>query len=485
MEVQQLDDYFGYTEKGSTLDAELRAGLTTFLTMAYILIVNPSMLSNFGATGIPFDDALFATAVAAFVGCVVMGLWANLPFALAPGMGLNAYFTFAVVLGMGIPWDVALAAVFVEGIIFLIISLPQIGWRTEMINSIPTDLKIATGAGIGMFLAIIGLREMGWVVDNGATLVDLGATESFGLDHGALISMVCLILTVILMARGIKGAIIIGIAVASVWGWATSAYDPYNDFAAGGAGWAAVNADWPSTAFGFVGMPTETLGAATSALGDVGAADGTTVGAFLMVMITFLFVDIFDTAGTLYSVGRQAGYVDENDELHNSDEAFMSDAAATIVGAVCGTSTTTTYIESVAGVEEGGKTGMVAVTVGVLMLSGLFFSDLFQAIPTFAAALALVVIGAMMMRQAADIDWSDNEMAVPAFLTMVIMPFTYSIADGIAWGVISYCAIKVGMQKWDELNPVMWALFILMAMFYLGPGEMNTFDWIFDAAGLN
>jgi len=485
MEVQQLDDYFGYTEKGSSLDAELRAGLTTFLTMAYILIVNPSMLSNFGATGIPFDDALFATAVAAFVGCVVMGLWANLPFALAPGMGLNAYFTFAVVLGMGIPWDVALAAVFVEGIIFLIISLPQIGWRTEMINSIPTDLKIATGAGIGMFLAIIGLREMGWVVDNGATLVDLGATESFGIDHGALIAMVCLILTVILMARGIKGAIIIGIAVASVWGWATSAYDPYNDFASGGAGWAAVNADWPSAAFGFVGMPTETLGAATSALGDVGAADGTTVGAFLMVMITFLFVDIFDTAGTLYSVGRQAGYVDENDELLNSDEAFMSDAAATIVGAICGTSTTTTYIESVAGVEEGGKTGLVAVTVGVLMLSGLFFSDLFQAIPTFAAALALVVIGAMMMRQAADIDWSDNEMAVPAFLTMVIMPFTYSIADGIAWGVISYCAIKVGMQKWDELNPVMWALFILMTMFYLGPGDMNTFDWIFDAAGLN
>ena len=485
MEVQQLDDYFGYTEKGSSLDAELRAGLTTVLTMAYILLVNPSMLSNFGATGIPFDDALFATAVAAFVGCVVMGLWANLPFALAPGMGLNAYFTFAVVLGMGIPWDVALAAVFVEGIIFLIISLPQIGWRTEMINSIPTDLKIATGAGIGMFLAIIGLREMGWVVDNGATLVDLGATESFGLDHGALIAMVCLILTVILMARGIKGAIIIGIAVASVWGWATSAYDPYNDFASGGAGWAAVNADWPSAAFGFVGMPTETLGAATSALGDVGAADGTTVGAFLMVMITFLFVDIFDTAGTLYSVGRQAGYVDENDELLNSDEAFMSDAAATIVGAICGTSTTTTYIESVAGVEEGGKTGLVAVTVGVLMLSGLFFSDLFQAIPTFAAALALVVIGAMMMRQAADIDWSDNEMAVPAFLTMVIMPFTYSIADGIAWGVISYCAIKVGMQKWDELNPVMWALFILMTMFYLGPGDMNTFDWIFDAAGLN
>ena len=485
MEVQQLDDYFGYTEKGSSLDAELRAGLTTFLTMAYILIVNPSMLANFGATGIPFDDALFATAIAAFVGCVVMGLWANLPFALAPGMGLNAYFTFAVVGGMGVAWDVALAAVFVEGIIFLIISLPQIGWRTQMINSIPTDLKIATGAGIGMFLAIIGLREMGWIRDEPATLVDLADTSAFGYDHGALIAMVCLILTVVLMARQVKGAIIIGIAVASVWGWAVNAYDPYNDFAAGGAGWASVNAEWPSAAIGFIGLPEETLFAAIGALGDVGSTDGTTVGAFLMVMITFLFVDIFDTAGTLYSVGRQAGYVDENDELHNSDEAFMSDAAATIVGAVCGTSTTTTYIESVAGVEEGGKTGLTAVVVGVLMLSGLFFSDLFQAIPTFAAALALVVIGAMMMRQAADINWGDQEMAVPAFLTMVMMPFTYSIADGIAWGVISYCAIKIGMQKWDQLNPVMWALFVLMIMFYIGPGNTNTFDWIFELAGLS
>ena len=232
-------------------------------------------------------------------------------------------------------------------------------------------------------------------------------------------------------------------------------------------------------------MPEETMMAALSALGDVGATDGTTVGMFLMVMITFLFVDIFDTAGTLYSVGRQAGYVDENDVLMNSDEAFASDAAATIVGAMLGTSTTTTYIESVAGVEEGGKTGLVAVTVGVLMLTGLFFENLFQNIPTFAAAMALVIIGAMMMRQAADIDWGDAEMALPAFLTMVLMPFTYSIADGIAWGVISYCAIKIGMQKWDELNNVMWALFVFMIMFYLGPGDQNTFDWLFETAGLN
>ncbi len=488
--MSALDEQFGVTAAGSTVEGEIRAGVTTFLTMAYILVVNPSMLSNFGATGIPFGDALFATAVAAFVGCIVMGLWANLPFALAPGMGLNAYFTFAVVLGMGIPWDVALAAVFVEGLLFLAMSMPQIpvigGWRSDMINSIPTDLKIATGAGIGMFLAIIGLREMGWIMDDGATLVNIADTEVMSYDHGAFIAMVCLILTAVLMARGQKGAIIIGIGVASIWGWATEAYDPYNDFMAGGAGWQNVYATWPDlTAIGFVGMPEETMGAALGALGDVGAAGGTTVGMFLMVMITFLFVDIFDTAGTLYSVGRQAGYVDENDVLMNSDEAFASDAAATIVGAMLGTSTTTTYIESVAGVEEGGKTGLVAVTVGVLMLTGLFFENLFQNIPTFAAAMALVIIGAMMMRQAADIDWGDAEMALPAFLTMVMMPFTYSIADGIAWGVISYCAIKIGMGKMDQLNNVMWALFVFMVCFYWGIGDGNMFDWVFDLVGLN
>ncbi len=476
--MEALDQQFGVTEAGTTVNAEIRAGVTTFLTMAYILLVNPAMLS---IAGIPFDDALFATAIAAFVGCTIMGLYANLPFALAPGMGLNAYFTFAVVLGMGISWQVALAAVLVEGILFLLMSMPAIpvigGWRTIMINSIPTDLKIATGAGIGMFLAIIGLREMGWIRDDGATLVNLGVTESFTYEHGALISMVCLIAIAVMMARNIPGAIIIGIGIASVWGWAVGAYDPYNDYMAGGAGFGSAYAEWPSAAFGFVGLPEESLMAATGALGDISGGAGW--GDFLLVMITFLFVDIFDTAGTLYSVGRQAGYVDENDELMNSDEAFVSDAAASIVGALCGTSTTTTYIESAAGVEEGGKTGLVAVTVGVLMLTGLFFSDLFQAVPTFAAACALVIIGALMMRQAADINWADKEMALPAFLTICLMPFTYSIADGIAWGIISYVAIKLGMGKMDELNPVMWTLFALMAMFYLGPGDESTFQYIF------
>ena len=475
---QNIATYFKFEERGATLNGELRAGLTTFLTMAYILLVNPAMLS---VSGIPFDDALFATAIAAFVGCVVMGLWANLPFALAPGMGLNAYFTFAVVLGMGIDWRIALAAVFVEGIIFLIISIPQIGWRTKMINAIPKDLKIATGAGIGMFLAIIGLREMGWIQDDGATLVNLATTEGFGYDHGALISMVALLAIAVMMAKGVKGAIIYGILGASVYGWAVGAYDPYNDFAAGGAGWGSSTAEWPTEIFGFVGLPDETLGAAFGAFGDI----SDNLADFMLVMIAFLFVDIFDTAGTLYSVGRQAGYVNEEDELQNSDEAFMSDAVATVIGAACGTSTTTTYIESAAGVEEGGKTGLTAVTVGVFMLSGLFLSGLFQAIPTFAAACALVMIGAMMMKQATEINWEDQDMVLPAFLTMVMMPFTYSIADGIAWGVISFVVIKLmggitDREKLNEVSPIMWGVAIFMLMFYLGPGDQSTFGWLFN-----
>jgi AGZA family xanthine/uracil permease-like MFS transporter len=229
---------------------------------------------------------------------------------------------------------------------------------------------------------------------------------------------------------------------------------------------------------------TGAVGAAIGALGDIGAEGGTSLGDFLLIMITFLFVDIFDTAGTLYSVGRAAGYVDENDELHNSDEAFMSDAAATIVGALCGTSTTTTYIESAAGVEEGGKTGLTAVTVGVLMLSGLFLSGLFKAIPQFAMATALIVIGSLMMKQVADIEWDNLEIAVPAFLTMVLMPFTFSIAAGIAWGVIAYVAIQIIVGKATSVNPVMWTIFALMSMFYLGPGELTTFEWIIDTIGL-
>ena len=498
--MEALDKMFGVTEAGSDVNTELRAGGATFLTMAYILLVNPSMLS---ATGIPFNDALFATALAAFVGCMVMAFWARLPFALAPGMGLNAYFAFTVAApwAMAVPWDIALAAILVQGVIFLILSLPQVGVRTAMINSIPTDLKIATGAGIGMFLAIIGLREMGWVQGDNATLVNLGDTGAMDpLASGAFWAMIGLITIAVLMARNFPGAIIVGVLIVSVIGWGLEVDDPYNlgypvvEFCAGTTAESCVVnpsfvagvpgegvAEPPTKIFEFVGLPEETLFAAVGALGDISASE-LGWGGFISVMVTLLFVDIFDTAGTLYSVGRQAGYVDENDELHNSDEAFMSDATATIVGALCGTSTTTTYIESAAGIEEGGKTGLTAATVGVLMLSGLLFADIFASIPQYAMACALVVVGAMMMRQAADIDWSNSTMAVPAFLTMVMMPFTYSIADGIAWGIISYCAIMAGSGKAKEISPVVGGIALFMILFYMTiNGDQTILDMILGA----
>jgi adenine/guanine/hypoxanthine permease len=511
-----MDDRFGLTDAGVTWQSEMRAGLTTFMTMAYILLVNPAMLSG---AGMPFNDVLFATAIAAFIGCTVMGMWANLPFALAPGMGLNAFFTFTVVGAMGIPWQVALAAVFIEGLIFLIISLPQVGWRTKMINSIPKDLKIATGAGIGMFLALIGLEETGIVINNGVTLVGLGDSGAWTHMSGELWAVIGIIAIAAMMARKIPGAIIFGVLGLSVIGWFLGVSDPYNTlgnadaviiydnadilttphyFCNDGegpciytdvtvevavnaaAGWGSATAVAPelSNIFGFVGLPEETLFGFLDGFGDVG--DYTwSVGDFLLIMITFLFVDIFDTAGTLYSVGRSAGYVDENDELKSSNEAFMADAAATIVGAMTGTSTTTTYIESAAGVEDGGKTGLVAVTCGVLFLSGLFLSGLFAAIPTYAAACALVIVGSLMMRQAADINWADLEVAIPAFITMILMPFAYSIAAGIAWGIIAYVLVKLVSGKYQEINGVMATLFVLMVMFYLGPGDETTFEFIF------
>ena len=498
--MEALDNMFGVTEAGSDVNTEIRAGGATFLTMAYILLVNPSMLS---ATGIPFEDALFATAMAAFVGCMVMAFWANLPFALAPGMGLNAYFAFTVAApwAMAVPWDIALAAILVQGVIFLILSLPQVGVRTAMINAIPTDLKIATGAGIGMFLAIIGLREMGWVRGDNATLVNLGDTGAMDpASSGAFCAIIGLIAIAVMMVRKVPGAIIAGVMLVSVIGWILGVNDPYNEgypvveFCAGAtADTCVVNpnfvagvpgegtAEPPTKIFDFVGIPEETLFAAVSALGDISGSD-LGWGGFISVMVTFLFVDIFDTAGTLYSVGRQAGYVAENAALQNSDEAFMSDAAATIVGALCGTSTTTTYIESAAGIEEGGKTGLVAATVGVLMLSGLFFADIFASIPQYAMACALVVVGAMMMRQAADIDWSNSTMAVPAFLTMVMMPFTYSIADGIAWGIISYCAIMAGSGKFKDINPIVGGIAVFMLMFYMSiDGDGTILDMILGA----
>lgn len=342
-----------------------------------------------------------------------------------------------------------------------------------MINAIPRDLKIATMAGIGMFLAHIGLQEMGWVI-GGATLVDIGPHGTWTHRSGELWAMIGLLSIGIMMARGVKGAIIYGIVGVTAIAWILGALDMHVADAYNGG--VLVNAPAAGDIVSLDGFDIGAVGAALTALGDI---NGDTIGAFLLVMITFMFVDIFDTAGTLYGVGMMAGKVDEDDNLEGADEAFMSDAAATIVGALCGTSTTTTYIESAAGIEEGGKTGLVAVVVGVLMLMGLFLSGLLQSIPAFAVAPALVVVGAMMMRGAADINWNDKELAIPAFITIVMMPLTYSIADGIAWGIISYVVMKLGTGKMDQINTVMGVLCALMVMFYLGPGNETTFEWIF------
>ena len=473
----QIDDYFGISKAGSSVEGEIRAGVTTFLTMAYILIVNPKMMSGADITfmdfetGISFNDALVATAVASFVACMIMGLWANLPFALAPGMGLNAYFLYGVCLGMGVPWDIALAAVFVEGLIFLGLSFT--GARSAMINAIPKDLKIATMAGIGLFLTIIGMQNAGWIVDNPATLIDFASAGTWTHESGEFWALIGLVVMGALMARDQKGAVMIGILVVSVAGWAI-----------------VPDSELPDEFISTPESPMDTVGAVFSAFGNAGDEitdmDGNVTyggwGSFMMVMIAFFFVDIFDTAGTLYGVGRMAGKVNEDDELENANEAFVADAAGTTIGAVMGTSTVTTYIESASGIEEGGKTGFTAVIVGCLFLVGLFFSNFFIAIPAYATAPALMVIGAMMMRGVGDINWDDIEIAIPAFLTIALMPFSYSIADGIAWGVISYVAIKFGVGKHEEVinNQILMAIFVLMTMFYLGPGDQTTFEYILD-----
>jgi len=488
-----LEKQFGLSAAGVTWQSEVRAGATTFLTMAYILIVNPKMMSGADITfmeydtGLPFGDALFATAVASCVACLIMGLWANLPFALAPGMGLNAYFLYTVVFGMGVAWEVALGAVFIEGLLFMALSAG--GVRTAMINAVPTDLKIATMSGIGMFLAIIGMEETGWVVDNPATLIDLDGTAAWTYQSGELWALIGLLAMGAMMARNVKGAFIYGIVGVTAVTWIMEA-------AGHGVlpGWGACNSagvecfapaigDWLS----MPSLPEESMGAALGAIGDAGTevtdADGNVTwggwGDFLIVIVAFLFVDIFDTSGTLYGVGRMAGKINEDDEIENANEAFMADAVGTTLGALLGTSTVTTYIESAAGIEEGGKTGLVAVTAGMLFLLGLFFSDLFIAIPAYATAPALILIGAMMMRGVGDIDWGSAEMAIPAFLTISIMPFTYSIADGIALGVISYVLMQLMMGKTEILeNKILTGLAAVMALFYLGPGDQTTLEWI-------
>ncbi len=430
--MQMLDQLFRLQEQGTSVWTEVRAGVVTFLTLSYILFVNPQILSQ---AGLPAEDVVVATALASALATAVMGLWANYPFALAPGMGLNAYFTFGVVGAMGVDWRVALAAVFVEGILFLILALS--GIRSALLRAIPTPIKIATMAGIGLFLAMIGLQSAGVVVDSEATLVGLGDLTS----QPTLLALAGVVLITTLMARRLRGAILIGILAVAITAWLVGIAPP------------------PAQLFTLPSLPKETF----LALDFRGLFTGKMLG----VIFAFLFVDFFDTAGTLIGVGRLAGFVDDRGDLPRSNRAFTADALGTSLGALLGTSTVTSYVESATGVEEGGRTGLTAVTVSILFLLSLFLTPIFVAVPAIATAPALIIVGALMMRGSRDLDWTTPDESIPAFLTMIVMPLTYSIANGITIGIIAFVAVKTLAGRWREIHPLLYALTAALLAFHL------------------
>ncbi len=428
-----LENIFKLNENGTSVRTEVLAGLATFLTMAYIIVVNPAILSTDG-TGMDFGGVFVATIIAAVVGCLVMGLWANWPIALAPGMGLNAFFAFGVVFGMGYTYQQALAAVFIAGIAFLILSITPA--RQWIINSIPKSMKFGVGAGIGLFLAIIGLKNAGVVVDNPATLVGLGDVSSMPV----ILAAVGFAIMAILDKRGVPGSIIIGILVVSVVAWIT--------------GVSAID--------GVVGSIPPAVHAFSMDFSLIATAG------FIGVAFAFLFVDFFDTAGTLTSVANLTGKVDQDGNVEGIGKAVLADSAATTVGALVGTSNTTSYIESGAGIKEGGRTGLTAVTVAILFAICLFLAPLAQSIPAFATAPALVFVATFFLKNLRDIEWDDVSEYAPAVLAAVLMPLTFSIAHGIALGFIAYVVIKALSGRHEDLNAgsiVIGALSVLYFIF--------------------
>lgn len=440
-----IDRYFQITAAGSTIGREARAGLTTFLTMAYILFVNPSILSKaiqLGEGVNTFGQLLCATAIAAAVGTLGMGLFARYPFATAPGMGLNAYFTFTVVLSQGVPWKTALGCVFFSGV--LAVGVAAFGLRESTIRAFPLAIKRATASGIGLFLAIIGCDNAGIVVSNPATIVSLGSLSS----AGPLLALGGLLITAILLALKVRGAILIGILVTTGLAMATGAPvylgQPFGGFT---NGIIAIPA-WPTD----LAFALDFKGALSAGL--------------LTTILSMFFVDFFDTAGTLVGLAEKAGFTDGKGNLPRGSKAFIADGMATTMGALAGTSSTTTYIESMAGIEDGGRTGLTSVTVAALFLLSVCLWPLASVIPAVATAPALIVVGAMMMSSVATIDWDDYRQAVPAFLTMAAMPLTYSISNGIAFGIISYTIINALSGRLKDVHWLMYPTSALLIAHY-------------------
>jgi adenine/guanine/hypoxanthine permease len=425
-----IDRYFKLTENRTSVRQELLGGLTTFVTMAYIVVVNPQILAQ---AGMPPEGVVFATCISAAAGTLVMGLYANYPIALTPGMSLNAYFIYSVCLAMHVPWQTALAVVFFSGVVFLILTLTRV--REQIVNGMPDCLKHSTAAGIGMFIAFVGLRNAKLVVANSATYVGLG---SFA-DKEVQTACFGLVLTLILMARKINGAILLGIVGTTLLGMARGI------------------SSWPSA---FFSMPHP-----SSTFLQLDFRGAIRLG-FLEILFAFLFVDLFDNVGTLVGVCEQAGFIKDG-KIPRVGRVLLADSVGTIFGSLTGTSTVTSYIESVAGVAAGARTGLSNVAVAALFLLAMFCSPLATAIPAYATAPALILVGVLMSQSIAQIYWQDFSEALPAFITMLATPLTFSIATGLSLGLISYTVVKLASGKVQEINALIWILTVLFILRYV------------------
>ncbi|MFT6916846.1 MAG: AGZA family xanthine/uracil permease-like MFS transporter [Motiliproteus sp.] len=448
-----LDRFFKLSEHRTNIKTEMIAGLTTFVTMSYIMFLNPIIMSK---TGMPFDSLFLATCIGAAIATIFMGLYANWPIGLAPGMGLNAFFTFTVVLEMNYSWEIALGAVFISGILFVLMSVTRL--REWMLDSIPLSLRLAMTAGVGLFLGFIGLRFTGIIVPNPDNIVALADLTHFGFGkfgpEAPALGLLSFLLIAILSYRRVFGAVIIGIAITTAVAFLMAAVLPHDFF--------TVSVDW-APASGFVAWPESGLMAVPDfaalepvflKLDIMGALDV----ALIPVIITFLFVNIFDTAGTLMGVAERANLQDENGKIEGLSKSLKADSISSVIGTAFGCPPVTSYVESAAGVSVGGRTGLTAIAIGSLFLLGLFFLPLAQMLPGFAVDGALIYVAMLMMGSLSKIDWNDLTEFAPAILTTIMMPLTFSIANGIAIGFLSYTVLKVGTGKSAEVSIGVWAL---------------------------
>lgn len=429
-----LQKLFGFDPAKHNVKTEIMAGITTFLTMAYILAVNPSIFSNLASMGMDTNAVFTATALAAIVGTLIMSLYAKKPFGLAPGMGLNAFFVFTVCLTMGYPWQFALTAILIEGFLFVVLTLTKI--RTLIVDAIPTTLKRAIGGGIGLFIAFIGLKNAGIIVENSATFVSIGKLT----EGSALLGVIGIVITSVLTVKKVPGSLLLGILITAIIGI-------------------------PMGLAHFTGLvdvpPSVDPLFCKFEFHNIFTID------MLVVVFTFLFIDMFDTMGTLVGVCTKAGMMRPDGKIPGLNKAFMADAIATMTGACLGASTTTTYVESAAGVAQGGRTGLTSFATAVCFIIALFFAPLFLSIPAAATTPVLVIVGLFMLSPIKDIDLEDYAESIPAFITIIMMPLTYSISDGILCGLISYVAINALCGNFKKINITMWVLAILFVMKYI------------------